>query len=366
MASRVKEKTIFNSFSFATKENWVEAAQSELNNADPFEKLSFHHNEIKILPYYDQTDVPPSFSFSNLTPSDPYLGARAWLNMPKINASDNLANVKALEALNNGADGILFEVTSDSVNAEKILKSIDLRYCTISFLIDSNKSSLLTDLKNALTLKAEPGKTCGAFFYRQYHQPDFDFHRDWNSFQTFGVVISESDPLKEITDAINRILQIADWGTDAGWDAEKIFQRISVMISINVDFFMTIAKLKALQIIWIEILKAYEVNQKISLNIHACSAPWIKNEYQPHGNMLKSTTAGLAAVLGGCSALTIEAENENHSMMARMARNVSTVLREESYLSKVSDPTAGSYYIDHLTYSIAEAAWKKIKQSNEA
>ena len=76
--------------------------------------------------------------------------------------------------------------------------------------------------------------------------------------------------------------------------------------------------------------------------------------------MLKSTSAALAAILGGCDALTVQPENEN-PMMARIARNVSSILREESHLSKVADPTAGSYYLESLTNQLAINAWKKFQ-----
>src|ERR1700755_3052295 len=106
MASQEDKKNIFSSFSISTKDKWAQAATTELNGANPFEKLAFVKDEIKISPYYDRTDNEKKYSFANLTPPDTYLGARAWQNMPKIAAHDSAANQKALEALNNGADGI--------------------------------------------------------------------------------------------------------------------------------------------------------------------------------------------------------------------------------------------------------------------
>ena len=76
--------------------------------------------------------------------------------------------------------------------------------------------------------------------------------------------------------------------------------------------------------------------------------------------MLKSTTAAMAGILGGCDALTIEPEDRNHAMMSRIARNVSNVLREESFFSKVADPFAGSYFIEDLSKQLTEAAWTSI------
>ena len=365
MASKPDEKNIFHSFSTTTKKNWSEAAKLELNGAEPFEKLSFTKDEIKIQPYYDRTDIPDGFSFSNSGLADAYLGSRAWRNMPKINAHEPLANESALKALNNGADGILFEIISDSIPLEKILKGIDLRYCAISFLSNENYPGISKELKKYLKTKSGPDKISGAFFTKQTSNPDFVPFEDSGSFQPFGFVVKESHPQQELTDAIETILHLIDSGKKANWTPQQVFQKIAVMMPAGTDFFMSIAKLKALQIIWSELLIANDISESIPLSIHAISTSWIKREYQPHGNMLKSTTAGLAAVLGGCSALTIEAEDDKQSMLGRIARNVSTVLREESHLSKVSDPTNGSYYIDQLTYTLAYSVLRKTKAFGE-
>ena len=81
---------------------------------------------------------------------------------------------------------------------------------------------------------------------------------------------------------------------------------------------------------------------------------------------MKETYAAMAAILGGCDALTIEAEEEGNTMMNRIARNTSSILDEESFLSKVADPLAGSYYIESLTKQLAEKAWAKFKELAKA
>lgn len=353
MASLEDDKNIFNSFSTATKENWVEAAKGELNGAHPFEKLSFSKDEIKILPYYDHTDLPANFSFSNTAPPDSYLGERAWQNMPKINASDPLANQKALSALNSGADGILFEITSNDISLEKILKDIDVRYCTISFLSNEDSHTL-----NKQIGKIDKAIT-GAFYSKRIEDHDFELLENLKSFKPFGIVLSESNAPQELNEFIAAVLHLIESGKKKKYPLEKVFQGISVLIPVSTDFFLSIAKLKALQVIWSNLLQSQKVKEKIVLPVHALSSSWIKSDFQPHGNMLKSTTAGLAAVLGGCSSLTVDAEDESQSMMNRIANNVSGILREESYLSKVKDPTAGSYYIDHLAYELAQQSLAK-------
>jgi methylmalonyl-CoA mutase len=101
----------------------------------------------------------------------------------------------------------------------------------------------------------------------------------------------------------------------------------------------------------------------MGLHLHVRSTPWVNEKFQPHGNLLKATTAAMAAVMGGCNALTIHAEDATNSTMTRMARNVSSILREESHLDKVADPLAGTYAVQEMTHALAHAAWALLQQN---
>src|SRR5436190_18952994 len=97
--------------------------------------------------------------------------------------------------------------------------------------------------------------------------------------------------------------------------------------------------------------------------VHCYTEAFVNEKYEPHGNMLKGTTASLAAIFGGCDMLTVDAEDGQQEMMSRAARNISNILREEVHLSKVADPVAGSYYVETLSAQIADAAWNAIHLS---
>jgi methylmalonyl-CoA mutase len=73
--------------------------------------------------------------------------------------------------------------------------------------------------------------------------------------------------------------------------------------------------------------------------------------------MIKSTTASMAAIIGGCDSLSVLPEDETVPLMSRIASNVSNILREESHFDKVADPLAGSYVIADLTDKLAQQAW---------
>lgn len=76
--------------------------------------------------------------------------------------------------------------------------------------------------------------------------------------------------------------------------------------------------------------------------------------------MIRTTIEAMAAVLGGCNAITVMSQDNNteENLVRRMGRNISTILKEESYLNQVTEIAAGSYYIENLTYLLAQEAWK--------
>ena len=126
--------------------------------------------------------------------------------------------------------------------------------------------------------------------------------------------------------------------------SEVNFQHhVNVIVETGNDFFLEIAKIKALRLL--------TLGKKLTIHSHV--TPFIHQAYQPHGNMISSTTRALSAVLGGCDVLTVHSEDDN-STGNRIARNISLVLREESHIAATADTTAGSYYIDSLVQQIVE------------
>jgi methylmalonyl-CoA mutase len=98
------------------------------------------------------------------------------------------------------------------------------------------------------------------------------------------------------------------------------------------------------------------------MTIHAVTSRWNKAMYDPYVNMLRTTTEAMSAIIAGIDSLSVGPFNEVYEkpddFSERIARNQQLLLKEESYLDRVADPSAGSYYIESLTDSIAAEAWK--------
>jgi methylmalonyl-CoA mutase len=145
--------------------------------------------------------------------------------------------------------------------------------------------------------------------------------------------------------------------------AFEVFRRIAFSLAIDATLIESIAKLKALRLLWYQVARAYghdDYNME-SLHIHARSEKANDGSYGPHENMLKGTFAAIAAITGGCDSLTIEADTQP-PLMSRQARNISSILREESFLDQVSDPVAGAYAVESITNGIAKKAWEIFQQ----
>lgn len=154
---------------------------------------------------------------------------------------------------------------------------------------------------------------------------------------------------------------------DAGVTIEDAASNLWFWMGIGSDYFTEIAKFRAMRILWTEILNAYKPELGVSLPvlIVARTSNFQFTAYDPYVNMLRGTTAAMSAVMGGAdfvSVLPFDSEySAKQELGKRIARNSQLLLRYESFLDKVEDPAAGSYYLEVLTKKLSESAWGKFQ-----
>jgi methylmalonyl-CoA mutase len=354
------------SFAYPTYQEWLEVARQELEGVDPTEKLSIRKGDIEILPFYTVSQKEVGNAPLLKPSSNPYLGARSWMNTPKIIVTDDAkANEIALSDLNSGAEGILFDCQSENINPAILLNKISLADCSISFLLSGFSKKWLEDFLTLAESNCDKSKIKGCIFWKTFPENYAEIVQSfehWTQFYALGIQVQpQEDTTDEIAHSLNRAVQWINVLSEKKINTHILLNQISFSISVGTDFFLDIARIKSLRNLWHQIKGAYDISTAKSLHIHASSTVWIKDAYQPHGNLIKSTTAAMAAIAGGCDSLTVEQEDNTNETMSRVARNVSSILREESHFSKVADPTAGSYYIDSLTDQLSEKAWSKFQ-----
>jgi methylmalonyl-CoA mutase len=151
--------------------------------------------------------------------------------------------------------------------------------------------------------------------------------------------------------------------TELGMNIDDVAKSIKFNFGVGNNYFMEIAKLRAARLLWAQVVKAYgpESDCSAKLIAHSETNRYNLTVYDPHVNMLRTQTEAMSAALGGAHSITVLPFNAIYEtptdFSERIARNQQILLKEESYLDKVSDPGAGSYYIENLTDSLVKQAW---------
>lgn len=158
---------------------------------------------------------------------------------------------------------------------------------------------------------------------------------------------------------------------ERGVNAKEAIPHFRFCLSIGPNYFIEIAKFRAIRILLNRVLDAYEVPEDgRHLHIHARTGLWNKTLFDPYVNMLRTTTEAFSAVIGGCDSMHIgpfdEIVREPDDFSRRIARNTHHVLGEECDLTQVLDPAGGSWAVESLTDKMAQQAWKEFQEIEKA
>ena len=366
MAEESIEKQLQILFPQSTVDDWKKIAMLETGGKDPFENLCWRgKDDLLFLPYYDSDDTADIHYLDGvLTAAASAQQKRSWINLPPVLVSnEDVANKLALEHLAQGANGVIFDLRNCYRTDFKLLmKKIPVSPCNVFF--QGMNQEHLDALTQHLHDENIPATIIGALFWESLPKirngaADLIAKRNVRS---LGITIKPSSPAHEVaqalTDAVNTIENLSDHEV-----RDKVVGAISFSVPADTCFLETAAKIRALRFLWFQVVHAYgHADYKLSdVHIHVRSVHFTDDRYSPHENMLKATFASMAAIAGGCDSLTIEAETDA-PLFRRWSRNVSTILREESFFDVTPDPLAGAYAADVITDAIAKKAWAMFQQ----
>ena len=147
-----------------------------------------------------------------------------------------------------------------------------------------------------------------------------------------------------------------------GVDVNTAAPRIRFAITVGSSFFQEIAKLRALRMLWSQLIGTLDGNETArKLSLHVRTSQWNKTVCDPHNNLLRATVEAFAGALGGCDSLQVGAFDEvvrpPDDFSQRLARNTQLILQKECHLTQVVDPAGGSWYVEVLTADLAKRAW---------
>ena len=158
---------------------------------------------------------------------------------------------------------------------------------------------------------------------------------------------------------------------EAGMDVDKFAGRLSFFFAIGMNFFMEAAKLRAARLLWHRIMDGFGAQKESSkmLRTHCQTSGVSLQEQDPYNNIVRTAYEAMSAVLGGTQSLHTNSFDEAIALptdfSARIARNTQLILQNETGVTKVVDPLAGSYYVEALTKELADAAWAIIEEVDE-
>lgn len=385
-------QSLFSDFSPINKQQWKEQVLKELKGK-PYESLQWKLAEGLVLEPYYTANEPASLQtpVAELTPPALFSGgeARQWVNMQYLAVSDAAtANALALEALQGGATGLLFDLRSLKVIPDffVLLKDILLEHCNVSFQVEEVGQKVLVAYLQYVKqqgLAIEQLRGFIAFdplgYLSETGLMDNDRLREWaqTAEETLGYpnlrgVMLDSgtyhnagaNAVQEVAFLLTLASEYLHRLTELGIAPADAFRNIGFSVALGSRYFVEIAKLRALRLLVASMARAYGVGDfsPADVYIHTYTGRWSKSRLDVYTNLLRNTTEAMSGILGGCNSLMVlphdAVTGKTDAFSLRMARNVSTILQEEAYFGKVKDPVAGAYYPEVLTRKLADESWK--------
>ena len=413
--SNQREK-LFTDFPPVSTNEWMEVVTKDLRGADFQKRLVWKTKEgFNVNPFYRAEDIEGLASSENLPGEFPYVRStrkdNLWYVRHEIKVEDfSEANKKALTLLTKGVTSFGFQLPKNQLTAENVAillngiapDKVELNFRTcISRTIDLAK--LVVDYVKAQNLN--PLECFGSIEFdpfRKILKKGMDEPKwieksveivnitaplpRYRSISVSGNMINDAGAYsyQELGYALSYGNQVLSALIENGVDPSTAAKKIKFEFGVGSNYFMEIAKFRAARWLWANIVGAYkspcthECDNKADdgtcrcaakMNIHATTSKFNQSLYDPYVNLLRTQTEAMSAALGSVDSLTVRQFDETFEtpteFAERIAVNQQLLLKEEAHFDKVTDPSAGSYYIETLTSSLAQQAWNLFLETEE-
>jgi methylmalonyl-CoA mutase len=391
MSEIQKDNKLFSEFPPVTTQEWEEKINKDLKGADYERKLVWRTNEgFKVRPYYRNEDLekvnyldvaPKEFPFVRSNKID---GNFWFIRQDIIVENADAANKKAKVLFTKGVDSFGFVINNgiSKNDIDVLLTELPLDKIEINFVTQESALIVIKALKElGLSSKINGSITfdpigylpeTGKIFSNDITTLIVEVVKEAEEFKNFRCVTvrgnifenAGSSIVQELGFLLAAAAEYMTILTDNGISTDSAAKAIKFQFATGSNYFMEIAKIRAARLLWANIVKQYnpENTDAAVANIHAVTSDWNKTIYDPYVNMLRTQTEAMSSILGGVNSMNVKGFNAVYEQPTdfseRIARNQQLLLKEESHFDKVVDPGAGSYYIEMLTDSIAEQAWR--------
>ncbi len=357
---------LFEDFAPVSREEWEAKALKDLRGKTLQELISTTRDGIEIKPFYTEANVKPQ-------PKKPSSGWDVIQEILVMNEAE--ANAEALEALNRGANGLLFNMNPE-VDFNVLLAEISLPHIAVHFVSEENGREILLRLM-AFAEKQES----------DINKWNFTINKD-----CFGNALRTGNYFETSEEDINDLQALADADIDGFKpicvnaniyhnSGATVAEELAIALAhgheyltqhnikdaskfwfnfaVGPNYFEQIAKFRAFRRLWNNVLTQYGI-ETTPTSLYAETGTRNKTIFDAHVNLLRTTTEAMSAVLGGADQVCIKPFDSTFNPTPfgeRIARNQQLLLEYESYFSKINDPAAGAYFIENLTEEIAQKVW---------
>ncbi|MDR3297651.1 MAG: methylmalonyl-CoA mutase family protein [Prevotellaceae bacterium] len=396
----MSEQKLFTEFQPVATEQWEAVIGKDLKGADYEKKLVWKPLDgLKVRPYYRAENLKDVAHASAAVGEFPYVrgvkGDNQWRTCQTYCACNSVAeaNAQALDGLMKGVDAVSFCVKKDITDAEleQLLKGIYLDVAELNLVAQKGCGMNLAEKlvryakqtgvdlsKLRLSVSADPLRVLTV----SGHLCDDAFGKLKNSvlaaaevkhLRTIGVSGATlhnagANAVQELALALSMGNEYLVQLTDQGLSVDQVAPRIRFTLAVGASYFLEIAKIRAARILWANVVKAYKPahDKAAKMSIHAVTSAWNQTAYDAYVNLLRGTTEAMSAAIAGVDSIEVlrfdKPFKSSSDFSNRIARNTQILLKEEVHFDHVADPSAGSYYIECLTQSLAEEAWKLFRQ----
>lgn len=413
--SKQREK-LFTDFPPVTTSEWMDVVTKDLKGADFQKRLVWKTNEgFHVNPFYRAEDVDGNPALANLPGVFPYVRGtkkeNVWYVRQNIDVIDfATANRKAVALLERGVTSLGFHLPKNELSAENLAVLLN---GIAPDKVELNFSTCISRTIELARLVVDYVKGCNLDLMKCFGSIEFDpFRKILKKGIDEPAWVEKAVEMVQITAPLPRYKAINVTGSrmndagafayqelgyslsygnqvlskliESGIDPSLAAKKIKFDLGVGSNYFMEIAKFRAARWLWAEIVNAYrppcphDCDNKApdgtcrcaaKMNIHAITSRFNQSLYDPYVNLLRTQTEAMSATIGAVDSLTVrpfdEAFETPTAFAERIAVNQQLLLKEESHFDKVTDPSSGSYYIETLTVSLAEQAWKLFLETGE-
>lgn len=390
-------KKLFQEFVAPTTQEWLDKIQVDLKGADFQKRMVWRTNEgFNVQPFYRREDVEKLQTPDSLPGEFPFVRGNKkldneWYVRQNITANSAAeANAKALDVLNKGVTSLGFAIPKTELSEEYVdtllnnivcdcveLNFVTCKRCSLKLAeilvayFDKkgyNKENIVASIDwDPIEKTVMKGKDVD--FLWEYAPKLIETVKDYPNFRVISVnSVSLNNSGAYIVQELGYSLA---WGAeyiqqlvDAGVEPTLAAKKIKFNMGISENYFMEIAKFRAARMLWAEIVKQYEpkCDCACKMIVNAETSSYNMTVFDAYVNMLRTQTESMSAALAGVHSIVVTpfdaAYETPNEFSERIARNQQLLLKEECHFSTVVDPSAGSYYIEELTSSLAKEAWK--------